>query len=820
MQLSSQILPVDGVLEIHICKGSLAPYKVELRFDDLASDGENDPVSGPCRIVPEEFEEPQSQVEAQAYGVKLSDGLFRSDDDEKVLTCFQNVMLVLKTRGGRVRVKLVIEQDAPELQALIWELLTDPDDPKIRISTNVKTPFSRFLFGRGWTTLPRLSKSDMKALIAIPAPTNWDFWGLTKVEAAKEVALAKSLLKDVQPHAMEGPVTLDALVNEIRDGGYHLLYLVCHGAMVPPDSSESPEDFENGVAPDEASTLQQSIRLPYLWLEDNKRELKTESGGLLASRLKELGVDLPRLMILVSCESANARGWTGQSAHASLAPRLVNAGVPALIAMQGKIKVETAHKFIEPFLNQMMQHGGIDQAMAVARGEIREMQDSWMPALFLQLKQGKLWYVPGFSPGANDDVPWDSVCGSVVNGDLVPIIGPDLAEHIFGSSRLIAAQLAERNEIRLSPNEKPDPAKIAQRILTKSGSQTLRNDMRRILQEKLLEKGKVLLKIPESDNASPLVNLGPLELMGRIVDELIKDPNEPFRILSELNVKVYVCGASDSLLKLFLKKSDKPKRPLELFSDWRTECIVDQSRLLQAADTLCEDLRNAAGVSVADVVCTWRDGLLREGESTLPVSLASAADLLSEMLQDEPTEPATTVAAAWRDVIRKPPTDTPSKPLPPETPLVYYHFGVIRYENTWVLTEDDFFDHLIRTTSNTLMPKIVADKLVAGSLLFLGFSLDDWKFRILFRLILSKDGKGLLKNRRYYHVGVQIDPDEYAPEEEAEIKKFLKSYLGVEANINIFWGTPADFLKSLRDRLRNPKYRKQASKPGEKASGW
>jgi len=767
-----------GEIEIGLHRSQPETYDVELRVTDPGTDAEVAAARGRARISLGELARLCDLPDD--YGALLADAVF---SDQTIREFWLKNKVSFESRGLMLRLRVLIGPSVPELHGLRWELLSDPET-KLPLATSERVLFSRFMLSRDWRVVKLRPKAKLKGLIAVAAPSDIVSWRMAEVDYAGETARVREGLTGIDAPALDRPVTLDRLIEGLRQG-IDILYLVCHGAL--PKGEE-----------------------PCLYLQNDEGKTDIVLASALARRIQELQ-EAPRLIVLASCESAGT--GDGRSAQAALAPRLAEAGVPAVLAMQDRISIETVKRAMPVFFRELLKDGQIDRAMAVARGAVHDQPDHWVPALFLRLKSGRIWYEPGFGgEGGNDDVPWDSVCRSVIKGDLVPILGPDLAEHIYGSSRSLAADLARVNDLALSPYERPDAAKVAQRITTKSGYSQLRDQILDILHTKLLEKAKAVLTPP------PPGDLSPPELMSLLADELMKDPDQPLRILSELNLKVYVNGAADPLLKLFLKRSGK--RPTELFSDWRTECIVDEPRLHQAADALCNALGNAAGESISDIFNRWRDGLLREGEPALPVSLESAADRLEEMLQDQPSTPAPNIAEAWRDAIRKPPTDTPSKPLPNETPLIYYVFGRSKYNNTWVLTEDDFFDYLIRATSYKLMPGIVADKLVAGSLLFLGFPLDDWKFRILFRMIMSKDGKGLLRSENYYHVGVQVDPEEHTPEEASRIRKFLETYFGRAANVNIFWGSAADFLKGLRDHLKDPKFRTQAPKAAAARRSW
>ena len=59
-----------------------------------------------------------------------------------------------------------------------------------------------------------------------------------------------------------------------------------------------------------------------------------------------------------------------------------------------------------------------------------------------------------------------------------------------------------------------------------------------------------------------------------------------------------------------------------------------------------------------------------------------------------------------------------------------------------MVAEDDFFDYLIGITSNKdLIQPVVRRARTDSALLFLGFQLDDWDFRVLFRSIMGQEGR-------------------------------------------------------------------------------
>ena len=55
-----------------------------------------------------------------------------------------------------------------------------------------------------------------------------------------------------------------------------------------------------------------------------------------------------------------------------------------------------------------------------------------------------------------------------------------------------------------------------------------------------------------------------------------------------------------------------------------------------------------------------------------------------------------------------------------------------------MLTEDDYIDFLVRVSGDpNLLPPVIQEALASKMLLFVGFSLADWTFRVIFGGLLS-----------------------------------------------------------------------------------
>jgi hypothetical protein len=188
-------------------------------------------------------------------------------------------------------------------------------------------------------------------------------------------------------------------------------------------------------------------------------------------------------------------------------------------------------------------------------------------------------------------------------------------------------------------------------------------------------------------------------------------------------------------------------------------------------------------------------------ETGLPIYITTNPDnLLAAALKTAGKAPEVELCP-WNEYVEQ--TDTVYEREPdyrpsPERPLVYHLFGRFDSPDSVVLTEDDYFDFLIGVTSNKdLIPSVVRRALADTALLFVGFRLDDWDFRVLFRSIMGQQGGG--RRSRYAHVAVQLDPEEGRILEPERARKYLESYFQ-GADISIYWGSAEDFLKELQQR--------------------
>jgi len=137
-------------------------------------------------------------------------------------------------------------------------------------------------------------------------------------------------------------------------------------------------------------------------------------------------------------------------------------------------------------------------------------------------------------------------------------------------------------------------------------------------------------------------------------------------------------------------------------------------------------------------------------------------------------------------------------------PLVYHLFGRLdrdQHHNNLILSEDQHFDFLLKFNENwNALPWKVRGRFSESSLLFLGFHLDSWDFRILFRAIQAFEGNRQL--RKIPHVAVQIDPDDDRIKDPERTRDYLIAHFSqISINAHIYFGSAHDFLKQLDHEL-------------------
>ncbi len=684
-------------LEIGLHRRDAGSYAVEMRFSRPDSETDNRLLSATPTAQFDFDALLQHSLDDARYGQLLTDSLFA---DAELQGAFDKAHTIAQAYDPPLplRIRLFIGPTAPELHSLRWETLRDPRpqaDGTLLTSEHIR--FSRYLTSQDWRPVRLRPQADLQALVVIANPGNLTDYQpggqpLAVVDVAGELDRARSGLGGIELKALDsgGQAGLTNLAHHLRDG-YDILYLVCHGAII------------KGT--------------PHLWLEKESGDADVVNGDNLVTRLKELQ-ERPRLVVLASCQSAGSgvEARSGdEGALAALGPRLAEAGIPAVLAMQGNITMQTVAQFMPTFFSELQRDGQIDRAMAAARGAVRDRPDWWMPVLFMRLKSGRLWYTPGFAGEKGGLEKWPALIRNIKRGRATPILGMGLTESLLGSTREIAQRWADTYHFPMAPHDREDLPQVAQYLAINQDYIFPRDELIEYLRQEMLARYGP--ELPADLHQAELNAL--ITAVGTLHRE--RNPVDPYRILADLPLPIYITTDASNLLETALAATGD-KAPQVEFCRWNNE-----------------------------------------------------TEFLPSIYDDDPD---------YRPTV--------------ERPLVYQLFGRLDELDSVVLTEDDYFDYLIGVTSNKdLIPGIVRRNLVDTALLFLGFRLDDWDFRVLFRSIMSREGGR--RRSRYAHVAVQINPEEGRIQDPERARHYLESYFQ-DADVSIYWGSAEDFIRELKQQ--------------------
>lgn len=628
-------------------------------------------------------------LDDEAYGRVLGESLFAIPE---VRQQFSTARAAAESHDLPLRVRLFIGTSAPELHDVRWETMRDPGTG-FSLVTSERVLFSRYLSSADWRPVAVRSQARLRALVVVANGDDLPSYQpggkpVAAVDVQGELERALDAMPGVHVEELGSSrrATLGNLAARLRDG-YDVLYLVCHGFLYDGQPQLLLEDEAGAVA-----------RVPGVALVESVSALRTP----------------PRLVVLASCQSAGT-GWSKATADngalAALGPRLAEAGVAAVLAMQGNISMETVARFMPVFFKELQRDGQIDRAMAVARAAVRERPDWWAPVLLMRLKSGRIWYRSGFADAKFEK--WPSLLEDIAEGRCTPILGPGLTDNLIGSRRELAWRWAREYHFPMAPYEQDDLPRVAQYLSVNQNRRFPRDRLRKHVREELLDW---LSDESRHDRDGHMD-----DLIAAVVEKL--DDNDPHKVLAGLPLPMYLTTQPLDLMAAAVRSLGKKPR-------------VE--------------------------VCRWNDGI----RWPPPNSIGEASEIEPSYRPDD------------------------------SQPFVFHLFGHLEERRSLVLTEDDYFDYLIGVTSSAdnAIPHFVQSALVDSSLLFLGFRMEEWDFRVLFRSIMNQEGGG--RRGEYSHVQVQIDPEQSHTLEPERARSYLERYFQ-EAEISIYWGSVEDFAREL-----------------------
>lgn len=305
--------------------------------------------------------------EPREIGSELFRALFQGSLARELQSALDRVR---REETAGLRLRLVLDPTRPELaqiSALPWELLYDPDERRF-FGQDPRTPVVRFLSFRAADD-PVPKDPPLKILLAYAEPRGTD--GL-RLEAEMDRLYEAAARADVHLKVLHAQ-DLRTLRETLDRGRFDILHFMGHG-LVNRRTGEGR-----------------------LLFEDTRGGPREVTGSELAHALR--GIPTLRLAVLNACDTDSPASAPGLDPYAGVATALVQAGIPAVIAMRSGISDSAALSFSETLYRHLTQRRSIEEAVAKARLRlVQEHRDSlaWAtPSLYLQSMNGDLFDLSG-----------------------------------------------------------------------------------------------------------------------------------------------------------------------------------------------------------------------------------------------------------------------------------------------------------------------------------------------------------------------------------------------------------------------------------------
>ncbi|MEO7276277.1 MAG: CHAT domain-containing protein [Vicinamibacterales bacterium] len=470
----------------------------------------------------------------KAYGEALVNSLTASSKLRDMLRDCLNEALA-QPDGLRVRLQTI--GDSTVLHSVRWEALADPTDASRWLLTNERVRFSRYVSPTR-RQAPRLrDASTLRVLVAIANPPQLSTVAyrdgerhLAPIVIDDEVARMKAALHPLVPEflirseAQPDATTVRGIAAKLRED-FDVFCLVCHGALVTTDPQAGPE--------------------PVLYVGSDDGRSPVALGGTFIHALSDLP-ELPRLIVLVSCESAG----TGQlprrddpsGALAALAPGLARIGVPAVLGMQGSVSMKTMETFLPRFFTELLKDGEIDRAVAAARGAVRDEPDAWMPTLYLQTKDSRAWAAPGAPAPLAGFNQWQKLVEGIADADrtTVAVVGGGLFDSALVPQQQIARRWAKDEGLPFVEHGRDDLPYVAQYVATMTTGPELRERWATTLKEELRQRYAADIPLQATKLSAMIQAIGDAQRA--------RGTTTPHQVLARLPFRIYVVTTPDSLL--------------------------------------------------------------------------------------------------------------------------------------------------------------------------------------------------------------------------------------------------------------------------------
>ena len=295
---------------------------------------------------------------ARDIGGRLFDAVFAG----AVRDCYRASLGQATSSGQGLRLRLRLT-DVPEIAAWPWEFLFDSSQNRF-IALSIETPLVRYLdFAEPVEALE--VAAPLRVLMVVSSPTDH-----TRLDVERECEKMESAVAGLKAEGRLGVdridvATLGELQRALSKQTYHILHFIGHGGA--DGASEG-----------------------HLIFEDNDERGYAVDGSTLGTLLHNH--PSMRIALLNACEGA--RTLREQMHSRAVAQRLVQQGIPCVVAMQFEISDAAAIQFSSAFYAAVASGQAVDLAVAQGRLAIySEVSDlEWAtPVLYLRSPDARIF---------------------------------------------------------------------------------------------------------------------------------------------------------------------------------------------------------------------------------------------------------------------------------------------------------------------------------------------------------------------------------------------------------------------------------------------
>ena len=294
---------------------------------------------------------------SRQIAVELGNGLFRSVFLRESQTLWYESYQVARERNRGLRLRLHI--DSWDLTRLSWELLYDTRKSSFLVFDPIISLVRYLRLHAAPPTLRQRGSLSVLVVVANPQDQlqlNWQH----EIDVLRE-ALGELIQVDQIKLTPLLQTTHEKLLTALQEQAPDVVHFIGHGHY--------------------NRELQQGS----LVLEDEHGHTSLLKAHEMSHMFCRYGVNL---VVLNACDTANG-AWAG------LAPSLVRAEIPAVVAMQWPVEDRAATRFSRFFYKALAMGRTIDECMAEGRlgaGAAGAEPSDWLaPVLFLRSPSGRLW---------------------------------------------------------------------------------------------------------------------------------------------------------------------------------------------------------------------------------------------------------------------------------------------------------------------------------------------------------------------------------------------------------------------------------------------